>query len=32
MSPSSRQQALTIAQIVTGIGILTFWRLFVPVR
>ena len=28
MSPASRQQALTIAQIVTGIGIATFWGLF----
>ncbi len=31
MSRSRRQQALTIAQIVTGIGIATFWGLFFTV-
>lgn len=31
MSTSSRQQALTIAQIVTGIGIATFWLMFFTV-
>jgi hypothetical protein len=31
MPESNRHRALTIAQIVTGIGILTFWLLFVTV-
>jgi hypothetical protein len=31
MSPSSQQHALTIAQVVTGIGIATFWLLFVRI-